>query len=73
MITLSSVIDTFQAPLLAQYRDVLLPSHLRALSAMKHCRTSASPVMLAQCTDCHAQRLVPPLVRSPQLPPLPAP
>ena len=59
MILLSSVIQLFEAELLTQYRDSLLPSHLPALHAMKACRTSASPSMLAQCTACDHQVLVP--------------
>ena len=59
MILLSSIIQLFEAELLAQYQDRLLPSHLKALAAMKDCRTSASPMMLAQCTDCDHQILVP--------------
>jgi hypothetical protein len=34
MILLSSIIHLFEAELLAQYRDSLLPSHLNALAAM---------------------------------------
>ena len=59
MILLSSIIEFFEAELLAQYRDSLLPSHLKALAAMKDCRTSASPAMLAQCIDCDHRLLVP--------------
>jgi hypothetical protein len=59
MILLSSLIALFEAEFLAQYQDSLLPSHRKALSAMKDCRTSASPSMLAQCTDCDHQILVP--------------
>jgi hypothetical protein len=59
MILLSSLIELFEAELLAQYQDRLLPSHLKALATMKDCRTSASPSMLAQCTECDHQVLVP--------------
>ena len=59
MILLSTIIRLFEAELLAQYRDSLLPSHLKALAAMADCRTSASPAMLARCTDCDHQVLVP--------------
>ena len=59
MITLSSIIERFEAPLLAQYRKALLPSHLQALGAMKRCRASMAAHMLAQCTGCDEQRLVP--------------
>ena len=59
MILLSTIIQRFEAELLAQYQDRLLPSHLKALAAMAVCRTSASPSMLAQCTECDHQVLVP--------------
>lgn len=59
MILLSSIIHLFEAEFLAQYHNSLLPSHFKALAAMKTCRTSASPSMLAQCTDCDHQILVP--------------
>jgi hypothetical protein len=59
MILLSTIIRLFEAAFLAQYQDSLLPSHRKALEAMKACRTSASPMMLAQCTDCDHQVLVP--------------
>jgi hypothetical protein len=48
MIRLASVIDTFEADFLAKYRDRLTSDHTRALAAMKHCRTQASPKM----ADC---------------------
>ena len=59
MILLSSIINTFEAAFLAQYQGALLPSQRKALDAMKACRTSLSPRMLAQCTACDQQALVP--------------
>ena len=59
MILLSSIIKTFEAQFLAQYQDSILPSQRKALSAMQHCRTAASPHMLAQCTECDNQAFVP--------------
>jgi len=59
MIRLATVIDTFEAGFLAQYRDRLRPEHYRALAAMKHCRTQTSPKMQVQCSACAHQRLVP--------------
>ena len=59
MIRLAAVIDTFEADFLAQYRDRLTSDHYRALAAMKHCRTQASPMMLVKCTGCEHQKLVP--------------
>ncbi len=59
MILLSSLIERFEADFLAQYQDRILPSHRHALAAMKDCRTSRSPLMQAQCTDCDRQVFVP--------------
>jgi hypothetical protein len=59
MIRLASVIDTFEADFRAQYQDRLTPEHLRALAAMQHCRTHASPKMQVRCTACEHQILVP--------------
>lgn len=59
MILLSAIIETFEAQFLAGYQDSLLPSQRQALAAMKHCRTSQSPVMLAQCGDCSQHIYVP--------------
>jgi hypothetical protein len=59
MIRLASIIDTFEAAFLHQYRDRLLPSHRQALNAIKHCRSVHSPMMLAHCDQCQQQRFVP--------------
>jgi len=59
MISLSSLIERFEAECLSLYRNTLLPSQRKALSAMKACRTSASRQMLAHCTDCDQRLLVP--------------
>jgi Putative transposase/Transposase zinc-binding domain len=59
MIRLASVIRRFESAFLDQYRDRLRPEHTHALAAMKHCRSQASPKMLAACTECAHQTLVP--------------
>ena len=59
MILLSSIIKTFEAEFMDQYQDSILPSQRKALAAMKGCRTSSSPLMLAQCTECDSQVLAP--------------
>lgn len=58
MILLSSIIQTFEAEFLATYQNVL-PSQLKALAALKQCRTTQSPVMLAQCDGCEKQVFIP--------------
>ena len=59
MIRLASVIETFEADFLAQFRNRLTGDHLRALAAIKRCRSPASPMMQVQCTGCEHQKLVP--------------
>lgn len=59
MIRLATVIETFEADFLAHYRSRLRSEHVRALAAMKHCRTQASPKMQVECTGCAHQKLVP--------------
>ena len=59
MIRLATVIETFEAGLLTQYGERLLPSHHRALAAMSTCRSALSPRMQVQCEDCAEQRFVP--------------
>jgi len=59
MIRLSQIIETFEEAFLAQYEDCLLPSHLKALAAMKRCRNALSLQMQAQCPECDRQIRVP--------------
>lgn len=59
MISLASVIARFEADCLQQYSPTLLPSQRQALAAMKHCRTALAPRMLAHCSACDEQRVVP--------------
>ena len=59
MILLSSIIQTFESGFLEQYKETILPSHRKALSVMKRCRTSASPLMLTHCNACERYVLTP--------------
>ena len=59
MIALAELIERFEPALLQRYRDRLLPSQLKALWAMKRCRTRFAPRMLALCMACGEQRSVP--------------
>lgn len=59
MMLLSSIIQTFEAEFLATYQNALLPSQRKALAALKQCRTTQSPVMLAQCDGCEKQVFIP--------------
>jgi hypothetical protein len=59
MIRLSTLIERFEAPLLAQYGDRLLPEHHQALAALKTCRTALSPRLEAHCPACAERVFVP--------------
>ncbi|RLA19406.1 MAG: IS91 family transposase [Gammaproteobacteria bacterium] len=59
MIRLSSVIEQFETNFLAQYGSTLLPSQRKALSAIKQCRSSHSPLMKVSCSDCDHLSYVP--------------
>lgn len=59
MMRLSTLIEQFEAPLLAQYADQLLPEHRQALLAMKPCRNALSPRSQAQCLPREEQMFVP--------------
>ena len=59
MTRLADLIIQFEPELLARHGHHLLPSHVRALGALKACRSRFAPQMLAACTGCHTQRCLP--------------
>jgi len=61
MIRLASIIKEYEKEFKQKYKKHLLPGHLKALSAIKICRSSHSPKMLMQCenSDCSHQTLIP--------------
>ena len=59
MIRLATIIDQFEADFIQHYQKQLLPSHLKALSAIKQCRSQHSPKMKTACQECEHQTLVP--------------
>ena len=59
MIRLSSIIKTFESEFLDQYQGQILPSHRKALAAMKVCRTPQSPRLQAGCSQCDHTLTVP--------------
>lgn len=59
MISMASIIRTFEPDLLARYGGQLLPSQRHALHAMQHCRTARSPRMQVQCEACQDRHFVP--------------
>jgi len=59
MILLSSILKSFEAEFLQQYQNQILPSHRKALAAMKICRSRQSPKILMGCQECDHQILVP--------------
>ena len=59
MITLASIIEQYEPAFLKTYQGKILPSQLKALQALKNCRTEYSPMMRVSCSDCDHQVLVP--------------
>lgn len=59
MIPLSSIIKTFEHQLYEQFQDRILPSHFKALTAMKTCRSHSGPSMLAECPECNHRESIP--------------
>lgn len=61
MILLSRIIEEFEQGFFKKYKDSILPSHIRALGAMKRCRKEHGPHMLARCAngDCKKHLYIP--------------
>jgi hypothetical protein len=49
---LSSVLDQYHDALQAKYGSRLLPGHLRAIDAIRRCRTPEAGELFVQCLDC---------------------
>jgi Putative transposase/Transposase zinc-binding domain len=49
---LASILDQYHDAFQAKYGARLLPSHLRAIEAIRQCRTPQAGQLLVQCTDC---------------------
>jgi hypothetical protein len=50
---IASVINEYYDAFLARYGDTVLPGHMQALEAMRHCRTSAAGELYVHCPDCN--------------------
>lgn len=59
MIRLADLIAEFEPELHHKYGPRLLPSHFKALSALKACRSRFAPHMLATCSGCQTQAVLP--------------
>ncbi|MBU0597850.1 IS91 family transposase [Patescibacteria group bacterium] len=49
---LSSIINQYHDAFIAKYAKTLLPGHLKALNAIRRCRTPDSGELYVQCTKC---------------------
>ncbi len=56
MILLSQIIEEFEDRFFDRYKASILPSHKKALRAMKRCRKEDGPHMLAQCSNDSCQK-----------------
>ncbi len=61
MIRLASIVKQYENEFIQQYSRRLLPSHFKAMNAVKKCRSTHSPKILMQCEseDCFHQIFVP--------------
>ena len=49
---LASILHQYRDPLQAKYGSQLLPGHLRAIDAIRRCRTPDAGELFVQCLDC---------------------
>lgn len=49
---LASILDQYHDAFLAEYGSRLLPGHLRAIEAIRCCRTPEAGQLIVQCTEC---------------------
>jgi hypothetical protein len=53
---IASIINQYYDAFIARYAETALPGHLKALNAIRRCRTPDSGELYVQCTNCnHAQ------------------
>ena len=50
---LASVINQYYDAFMIKYGDTALPGHLKAMNAIRSCRTPDSGELYVQCPDCH--------------------
>ncbi len=50
---MAKIIDQYYSTLITRYSNKLLPSHLKALNAIRRCRTPDSGELFVQCPDCN--------------------
>jgi hypothetical protein len=49
---IASVIDMYYDSFVEKYKNKVLPGHLKALNAMRHCRTPEAGELYVRCPDC---------------------
>ena len=49
---IADIIDEYYDAFLTRYEDRLLPGHLKALNAMRYCRSAESGELFVQCPNC---------------------
>jgi len=50
---LASIINQYYDAFMIKYGDTALPGHLKAMNAIRRCRTPDSGELYVQCPDCH--------------------
>ena len=50
---LASIINQYYDAFMIKYGDTVLPGHLKAMNAIRRCRTPDSGELYVQCPNCH--------------------
>jgi len=50
---MASIINQYYDAFMIKYGDTVLPGHLKAMNAIRHCRTPDSGELYVKCPDCH--------------------
>ena len=56
---IASIIEQFEDEFLSTYSGKVLPSQLKALHALKQCRSDTSPLFKLSCSDCDEYQFIP--------------
>ena len=50
---LTSIINQYYDAFMIKYGDTALPDHIKAMNAIRRCRTPDSGELYVQCPNCH--------------------
>jgi len=65
---MASIINQYYDAFIIRYGDTALPGHLKALNAIRRCRTPDSGELYVRCTECNHGQWATSILWPPQLP-----